>query len=696
MKSLLFFLTLFIALQSFSQVANVAWKKAYGGSSTEVNGNTLLNSIGYGMVGMDVSTDGKIYMATNSSSSDGMLHGNSGLEDIWVLKLDSNGDTLWTRRFGGTDYERAFGVIATGDSGCVVVGYSASTDGPFTANHAATYADGVVIRLDANGNTKWLKMFGGENLDYLYDIILTSDGALMACGETGSNTGDLAGTGTGLNWVIKMNLSNGDKIWSKTYAGPDNSLADMLENFNVIKELSGSNGIIITGSTAEAGLDPNAYNILYAKIDLNGNLSWIKKVGSATGEDGSAAIIDNGSGTFSIAGRLTGSGDDAPATYYGGNGDVWLLRFDAAGNLVWNKNYGGTGWDFAFDALGDAYGNTYLCGFTRSTNNDAAAFPSKGLSDFWFLKVNSAGDTLYTRRFGGSGNDYATTLSFIGSNSIIIAGRTESSNGDVTDNHGGRDLWVIRIDSITPAAPAVSIGGNVSADPNACVGDNISVTLSNYNGDIQWQSSTDGIAFSDLSGETSATLNVSSIAVDTWFRAVLTYLANPSDTSDTAFVSVNPIPDTPVISFDSTGGVIVITSDAAAGNQWYNLSGIIADSTASSLVVNADNSYYTIVSLLGCASLPSNTIVIDWLTSINDVSVQWSIFPNPSQDYIVVNSLEPMSAIRVFDSAGKGIFEQIDILSKSTTIDIRMLPAGTYVLEVESSKYKTSKIFVVQ
>lgn len=447
MKCFFFLVLMQIAWLSGAQTIDTAWTLSIGGTGTEMNGQTMLNNVGGYRAKLSASTDGTFYLASYSASTDGIMYSNAGNDDMLLVKLNADGDTLWSRRYGGAESERAFNVLALGDSGCVVVGYSISTDGVFAANHAAGYGDGVVIRVDENGNTVWLKMFGGENLDYLYDIILTSDGALMACGETASNTGDLSGTGAGLNWVIKMNLSDGSKIWSKAYEGPFAASPDMLENITELTELSGGNGVILSGFGSPDWADFNLDDIIYMKIDLNGNLQWVKSIGSGTGGDYSAAILDAGSGEFYIAGRLQGTGSSV-TNYYGGGGDFWLIRFDATGAKLWDRNYGGTDYDFALDAAIDAHGDVYLTGFTRSTNNEAT-HGAQGLMDFFLLKVDAAGDTLFTGRFGGSDIDAATGICLLNNNSLVLAGRCESSNsGFVNDHIGGRDIWLVKVDSI--------------------------------------------------------------------------------------------------------------------------------------------------------------------------------------------------------------------------------------------------------
>lgn len=496
---------------TFAQSPDTVWTKSIGGTGNELSGTTLINSFGGYSAVLDISQDSFIYMASHSISSDGYISSNAGNDDIFLCKMNLDGDTLWTKIFGGSESERPFEILALGDTGCILVGYSISTDGPFSSNHASSYADGVVIRVDENGNTKWLKMFGGENLDYLYDIILCSDGNFMACGETGSNTGDLSGTGVGLNWVIKFNASNGNKIWSKCYEGPFSSNPNYIEGVFKLTELSGNNGIILGGYGTPNFNDFNADDIIYAKIDLNGNLAWFKSIGSSTGGDYTASILDASNGEFYIVGRLQGTGTDV-TNYYGGGGDFWLIKFDSSGTKEWDKSYGGTEWEFPFDAVQDDYGNIFMGGFTRSSNNDAS-FNQQGLMDYWLVAVYPYGDTIWTQRYGGTSNEAITGLALLGNSTIFSAGRCESDNGYIHDHIGGRDIWVVRTDFLSLVNTPEHQYSQATLFPNPSLDGSFLVRLNDFSetADIRIFSTTGQVVFEqeDINSEAIIQTNLS-------------------------------------------------------------------------------------------------------------------------------------------------------------------------------------------
>jgi hypothetical protein len=437
-----------IALQVQAQIPDTVWTRTKGGTGTELIGSFATVSQYFGRFS-DIAVDqnNTIFIASTSNSSDFDVKANFGNEDIWVIGLHSNGDTLWTKIYGGSESERVSRVKPATGGGCYIVGHSRSSNGSFTTNHSTTgYADGFVIRLDGSGNQLWMTLYGGTDDDFLYDIIETSDGHLIACGETYSVNGDLAGTGSGMNWALKLNPANGNIIWSKTYLGPDGSSNDRLENVFRLSEMS-DNSIVMTGYSTPDWNDFNLDRVSILKIDLAGNLSWSKKIGAPGSGDYPTAILPSSGGDFYILAKLAGTiggGGDA-TNYYGGGGDFWLVKLNSAGNIILEKNYGGTELDVPYDMIYSQDGNIYLAGMTRSINNDASASQNGG-TDFWLLKVNFIGDTIYTKRLGGSSNDFCSGIAKAEDGyTLYMVGGTDSNDGMVSGFKGVRDLWIVKM-----------------------------------------------------------------------------------------------------------------------------------------------------------------------------------------------------------------------------------------------------------
>jgi len=471
-KFFLLLMTIFFVNALSSQVPDLTWSKVMGGSDIEAHGTSGIISRFFGRwVAIDVGQNNQIYIATTSRSNNGFVSGNHGEEDVWVVSLNNSGDTLWTKVFGGSTSERALQIRALSDGGCIVVGHSYSRDGAFVTN-SETGSNGYLARLDNAGNIVWFRMYGGTNFDYLYDIIETSDGYLMACGEAYSEDGDLLNAGDGMNWLLKVNPANGNIIWSKTIPGPDAPSNDRFENVFRLNEITPGN-IILTGYTTPDFLNFMLDRISVISVDLNGTALWTKKIGGAGAGDYAAGVVPGENGDFYVLGKINtnvgGAGD--ASNFYGGNGDFWLVKMNNQGTILWNKNYGGTNSDIPYDMKRDSNGNLYLVGYTASNNNDAT-HSIFGQNDMWLLKVNAQGDTIYTKRFGGSSDDFASGIAFSqNENTFFISGATESNNGTFSGLYGARDIVVLRMDyEAIPNEYQLTIQVNGQGATNPAVG----------------------------------------------------------------------------------------------------------------------------------------------------------------------------------------------------------------------------------
>ncbi len=428
-----------------AQSPDSVWTRSYGSTANEVAGTMSVNNLGNNMAGAAFdAVDGGLYVCTYTPGNDGWVGSNNGSDDIWVLKLDATtGDTLWTRVIGSSGTDRVYRMRAVSAGGVVLAGRTTNGSGFCTGYQGQT--DGLLIRLDAAGNSLWTRCLGGSGQDYLYDVAENAVGNFVACGESTSINGDLAGAGNGLAWVQFVNGPTGTPVLSYAPLGPNGNNPNGLENFTIITRMANESAYLLGGFTSPDFNDFNQDDIWVARMDFQGNIAWSRTYGSTNARDGSAAIVEVGGGEFIIAGLLGGSGG-FPG-YLGGPGDGLLIRCDAQGEPVWTRNYGGSDWEYFNDALLDADGNLLVAGFSRSTNGDLTNTTAYGNADYWLLKVDPAtGDTLWTKRMGGPGFDAALAMATNGTtNEIALAGRSDDNGGWVSGNNGGRDLWVLRL-----------------------------------------------------------------------------------------------------------------------------------------------------------------------------------------------------------------------------------------------------------
>lgn len=451
------------SLNARAQGPDSTWTRSLGGPGIEVAGTNSPNSSGNNMASAAIDlVDGSTYVATYTASTTVYGQVNAGGDDILVVKLDALGDTVWTRLLGGSGTDRVYRIRAVSTGGIIAAGSTASNNGDMTGNNGGF--DGFLMRISSDGALQWVQLYGGSSDDRLYDVTENLVGNFVAVGEALSVNGDLAGAGNGLAWVVFATGISGIMAFCEAPVGPNGTNPNGLENFTMVERLADGSGYLLSGFTSPNFNDPNSDDIWVCKMNFLGTVLWNRTYGSTNARDGSGALLDMGNGEFMIAGVLGGNG--GYPSYRGGNGDGFVIRCDAAGDTLWTRTYGGTDWDFFHDATTDAQGHVYLAGFSRSTDQQLAGQPAFGLADYWLVKIDADGDTLYTKRMGGGGFDAATAIACSGQeDDLILAGRSDSNDGWVHGNNGQRDLWAVRLRNLSTSLPEMNAGTMV-AYPN--------------------------------------------------------------------------------------------------------------------------------------------------------------------------------------------------------------------------------------
>ena len=182
------------------------------------------------------------------------------------------------------------------------------------------------------------------------------------------------------------------------------------------------------------------------KTDSIGAIQWQKCLGSSSNEFESRLLeLTPDSGYFVAASVSSNSGD---VTGFHGFYDFWLVRLDKYGEIIWQRCYGGTGADLCIGGTKTLDGGLILCGNTDSNDGDVLCDYHGGTGDAWIVKVDSLGTIQWQNCFGGSEMDNISVICPTPDGGYICAGNTSSNDGQVTGNHGGTDVWVIKIDSL--------------------------------------------------------------------------------------------------------------------------------------------------------------------------------------------------------------------------------------------------------
>jgi len=384
------------------------------------------------------SYDSTIVQCGRTYSDNIDLTNNYGNSDFWISEMDTSGNILKSKNFGGSNYDDCNDVIQLVDSGYLLVGTTQSND--FDVSFLHGVSDFWVVRIDKNFNLIWEKTYGGTNQDEAKSVFKSSDGNWVISGFTISQDGDVSSNnGSADFWVIKIDI-NGDIIWGKNFGGSDLDVCyqgsetfDGLlvfggktysDNGDVIDFKGGSDYWLITCDANGILLSSNCYGssnfeICYSMFQINKNLY--------------------------LAGRIQGSGGDI-TEYNGGIYDIWILCLDSTKNIIWEKNFGGSGNDEPFNIKGFSNNECIISGATTSNDGDITETYSDGITyDYWVFTIDSNGTLIWQISLGGTAYDEAHSSLLSLNKTYYISGWSNSIDGLITDNIGYVDSWTAKL-----------------------------------------------------------------------------------------------------------------------------------------------------------------------------------------------------------------------------------------------------------
>lgn len=477
MKYLLFSLLLCSALLS-AQTPAIKWQATYGGSSTD------------NLSGLVPTPDGGCIAAGAATSTNGYVTGNHGAQDVWVTKLDIDGNLQWQKSYGGTLSDACFEISATNDGCYVVAGRSASSDGDVALNKGSD--DYWIFKIDAAGNLLWEKTYGGSQSEMARSCVQAPDGNYYVMGSTNSTNGDVTGNhGSGDFWVLKLDTI-GNLIWQKALGGTGAELGWRVQP-------TPDGGALTIGTTASTNgdvlsLNHGSYDIWIVKLDSSGNIQWEKCYGGSAGDDGNSISLTSDGG-FLASGHSASTNGDLTSNY--GAEDIWLIKADSIGNIQWQKSFGGSGQDWSIDTRQTANGEYLISGRTGSSDFDVSS--NHGGNDAWAARLDTAANIIWEKCFGGSAHDEGKDFIETSTGEYFFSSFTTSADGDVIGNNGSYDYWVLRL-----TKDYNRITGKTYLDFNSNqLFDGSDIPLVNHK---VTESTTGRLCFSDINGDYNLTL----------------------------------------------------------------------------------------------------------------------------------------------------------------------------------------------
>ena len=329
---------------------------------------------------------------------------------------------------------------------------------------------------------QWKQCFGGSDSESVFDLVSTPGGYLIA-GVTSSDDGTISYNHGGSDaWIVKIN-KNGEFMWEKTFGGSDG------DTFHRIFKCGDNSYYAIGSSSSEDGdvsYDPYPDNsdLWIVKIDSSGNILW-DKIAGGIGDD----IVHSGkvTGDGGIVILAKTASDNGDVSVHFGLFDYWIVKLSPEGDIEWDFTFGSDSQDEVGDILLTDDGGYVISGATFMTGGGNVNCESHGWYDAIAVKLDSSRNIEWQQCYGGSEGDiFIESLRTTGG--YLFAGMTYSYDGQVTQNHGDGDLWVVRTDSIGNLIWQRSYGGANHEYPGRIFETNAGYAIigstTSYDGDV--------------------------------------------------------------------------------------------------------------------------------------------------------------------------------------------------------------------
>jgi hypothetical protein len=455
LKFNLILIMLFSKSFCYAQSYTFYGSKIYGGNSGEAIVQILKLNNDLILAGRSASD------TSGNKTSPNCIINNAARNDLWLVSIDTALNVLWNKSFGGNNQEDGPGKIIYANNQ-LLFGCSSKSDSSCSKETRSKIVGGGVsdfwiCSVDSVGNKLWEKTYGSPGNDDTPSITLLSDGNYLILGTGSSGVGfdrTYPGWGSYDFWALKLD-AQGNKIWDKSFGGTGGNIFYTSNSYNFLNAafptengsfvFCGNTNSPVSGNISDAGY--GGFDFWIIKVDSAGNKIWDRRYGGSQA-DYCSQLISTMDGGFLLLGVTNspqdGTVNEAPI---GGvlNADVWLIKLDSAGNEQWDRRYGGTGKDFGLSAVIAPGGGYWISATTSSPVGFDVSEPGYGLADYWIFKIDSAGNKLWDKRFGGPDDDFASNFVLMPDSSIFLCGYSYPGTSAVKSEYGygGTDYWVV-------------------------------------------------------------------------------------------------------------------------------------------------------------------------------------------------------------------------------------------------------------
>ncbi|QCK13295.1 T9SS type A sorting domain-containing protein [Mangrovivirga cuniculi] len=478
MKNLMMIIIIFLPLFGVAQQPTINWEKVDGASRNEIPYQVIqLADSSYLIVGW---VNNFILNGGNKTSK----KYDKTYTDGWVVKRDKNGNKLWDKSYGGNRQDQLTDAIAIPSGGALLFGYSISKSntGNKTAPNQGSY-DYWLIRIDNDGNIIWQKSYGGRKADFGTSIVESADGNYFLAGYSQSSIeGDKSEKPKGGYdyWIIKID-PYGKKIWDRTIGGNDHDyVSKIIGNATGGCTITGSSFSSASSDKSEPAI--NGYDDWVVRLDFKGNVLWENTIQSLNNFNYNSSIAELNGDIYLLSAGIGTIGYDKTVEN-ARKWDLWMIQLDGSnGNSKMQKLYGGITEEFASDIIVSSDNNLLIKGYSSSGISGDKTESLRGGIDLWLLKIDQSGNIIWDKTVGGPSKETPTNfdkgITSDQYGNIVVSTRSfafKNSGGDKSfQGYNQDDYWTIQlkeniVDNTPPFVKTKDITVELDVEGNASI-----------------------------------------------------------------------------------------------------------------------------------------------------------------------------------------------------------------------------------
>ena len=386
---------------------------------------------------LDLSHDNtEIIIGGRSFSTDIFVPESNGGTDYWIMKTNLEGDTIWSRQYGGSNNDDLSAVLEIEDGDIYAFGTSFSDMGELGMLNGLTGA--WLVRIDSSGAFESSIMFSGDIAEKGIDLVDGGDNSIVLLGESSSDVFQGQDNNGLMDYWVSGVTNQGLLLWTFLYGGN-------FEDHPTSIEKTTDAGYIVAGysnsTSGDVDTTKGGFDFFIVKLLINGALDWTTTVGGSQ-NDIANDIIQTDDGGYLVVGSTDSSDGDVSQNQIG-ESDVWIVKLNNDGTLAWDKKYGGTKADVAntIEKLSD--GSYLISGSSESIDINLTG--NKGDADFWMIRIDDSGNITQQMNYGGNNDDLPVAMVTQGT-TIYTLGSSNSIGGTLPfTNYPGEDAWLLEM-----------------------------------------------------------------------------------------------------------------------------------------------------------------------------------------------------------------------------------------------------------